>query len=74
MKTSVAIIESCQTCSIFFCIACRIIATDGVLMSLPDSSIKTLHMIPGARPLSNTSFPFIQIEGVPLIPRLIASS
>lgn len=49
------------------------IRTDGTFLSLPDSSMYALHIIPGEPP-SKASFPLIHMEGDPLMLRSIASS
>ena len=55
-------------------IACFNIRTDGTPLSLPDSSMYVLQVIPGGLPPSKASLPFIQMEGDPSMLRLTASS
>jgi len=59
---------------IFRPIACFNISTDGMPLSLPDSSRYVLQVIPGELPPSKASLPLIQMEGEPLMSRLTASS
>jgi len=55
-------------------ITCFNLRTDGTPLSLPDSSMYVLQVMPGELPPSKASLPFIQMEGEPFMLRLTASS